>query len=216
LAVFGSGAGTNLEALIEAKDESYSISAAFADRECRFLEIAKKNGIAPLLLPFDAYFEKRGHEDRKCPAARASYDQKILELIAPYSPDLIVLAGYMRILTPHFIASYRSRIINVHPADLAAHDEKGNRKYIGADGIKKALKDGARKTRSTVIIVDEEVDHGEIVTFGPWVEYTEGAPLTKEKIREHQNKQKRESDWPALIEAVRLFSNKGKPSCVAS
>ncbi len=198
--VFGSGSGTNLKALIDAQDGTYKVLAVFSDRPCRCQEIAKAYGIPGIL-----------HEKR---VAKGKYDEDIVELLRPFQADLIVLAGYMKLVREPLLEAYPGKIINVHPADLTRCDSSGKRKYIGLNGVYDALVAGEKETCSTVIQVDASVDGGPILVLGPSVPYTGPYPVTPESAQEHQEKQKKESDWPALIETVKGIATKRGMSCV--
>ena len=113
----------------------------------------------------------------------------------------------MHLLSPVWLNAYPNKILNIHPADLTT------RKYIGANAVFDALQNGETKTRSTAILINEEVDGGPIIALGPWVLYEEGYPVTKEKAARHQEKQKRLSDWPVTIQALETI---GKKRCAES
>ncbi len=129
--------------------------------------------------------------------------------------DLIVLGGYMRLIKEPLLTEYKDRIINVHPADLSILDKNNKRKYIGEDAVYDAIKANEEKTKSSVIMVDALVDHGEILVQGPelqvWSEFLFGEnPEKAESLREyadaHQSFQKVRSDWPALTKALELIA----------
>jgi len=136
--------------------------------------------------------------------------------------DLIVLGGYMRLVKAPLLEAYKDKIINVHPADLSklVHvSDKGVdrcfRKYIGDRAVHDAMIAGEQTTRSSVIMVDNGEDHGEILVQGPIVEVTSdftwlGEKKQNEKLNEyaeaHQNIQKQESDWPALTTALKMIA----------
>lgn len=86
---------------------------------------------------------------------REEYDQQLAGVLADYEPDLICLAGFMRILSPWFVQEYRNRILNIHPSLLPS--------FTGEDAHTDVLAYGAKVSGCTVHIVDEEVDHGAIV-----------------------------------------------------
>jgi phosphoribosylglycinamide formyltransferase-1 len=86
---------------------------------------------------------------------RSVYDRELLDLLAPYAPDWIVLAGYMRILTPQVIRSYPGRIINIHPADTRQHQ--------GLHGYDWAWEQRLSETMITVHVVDEGLDTGPVL-----------------------------------------------------
>ncbi len=186
LVVMGSGAGTNLEALLQAQRDLFQVRMVLSDRDCRCLEVAKR---------------------WELPAQQVDHSELLDTLNGlDFTIDLIALAGYMRILTSEFLDAFPQRVINVHPADLRTLKADGSRKYVGAKAVALALQSGERRTRSTVIGVDSGIDTGEILLEGPWVDYTGELPVTAESISLHQEKQKRQSDWPALVEAVEKFA----------
>ena len=86
---------------------------------------------------------------------RIEYDQRLLATLKPFDPGLICLAGFMRVLSPGFIAAYRGRILNIHPALLPS--------FPGLHAQRQALEYGVRITGCTVHLVDEGVDTGRIL-----------------------------------------------------
>ena len=214
--VFGSGSGTNLEAILRAqkqsKSPSYAIQALFTDRRCRLLDIGQRESIPVIYYSFVNFFKKQNCQNAQDPNLRHLYDREVAALLQEcaykngISIDLIVLAGYMRLLSPTFLELFPNKVINVHPADLTKLDDRGLRKYVGADAVYDALMQGETQTRSSVILVDKDVDAGPLLVSGPWIEYAEGYPVTKEKAQLHQNKQKELSDWPACISAVEMIA----------
>jgi len=173
----------------------YRIVAAFADRQCGFLEIARGHNLPAICHP---YSEHRGSKEE--------YDAEIHESLRSYGPDIIFLAGYMRLIRAPLLKAYPNRILNVHPADLTLIDDRGNRKYVGADALADALRQGETATRSSVIIVDEGIDTGHIVALGPSVAYAGGRPLTEEALSKHREKHKRLSDWVVSVDALNLVA----------
>jgi len=203
LAVFGSGAGTNLEALLQAQNSSFQITTIFSDRKCRFLEVGQEQGLSSHHLSFQKFVKEYPGTNQE---AREAYDTAILDLLKDESIDCILLAGYMRLIQKPLLEKFPHRILNVHPADLTIRDATGNRQFIGAHGLELALQAGETTTRSTVILVDPGVDTGSILVLGPSIPFTEGFPLTPEKIEQHQMRQKQESDWPACKEAITMIA----------
>lgn len=129
--------------------------------------------------------------------------------------NLIVLGGYMRLIEFPLLEAYKDKIINVHPADLSILDGKNKRIFIGENAVYDAIKANQTSTRSSVIMVDEKTDHGEILVQGPrlnvWPEYLSGSTAESESCLEdyakaHQSFQKVRSDWPALTKALKLIS----------
>lgn len=87
---------------------------------------------------------------------RSTFDKKVIEILKPYDPHYILLAGYMRILSPHFVQEYPKRIINIHPADTREHQ--------GLKGYEWAYNKQLGETKITVHYVDEGLDTGSIIT----------------------------------------------------
>ena len=148
IAIFISGRGSNMEAIVKevqggSLQEHCEIALVFANTsEAAGLAIAKSYGLVT------AAIESKGKK-------RADFDREVLELIEPLQLDYIVLAGYMRILSPHFVQSYRNRIVNIHPADTAA--------YQGAHGYEWAYENKLKTTKISVHLVDEGVDTGTVL-----------------------------------------------------
>eukprot|EP00808_Paulinella_micropora_P001009 g57160.t1 len=204
---FGSGSGSNIEALLKAQPElkSFKIKTLFTDRGASNIpKIGKAHNIPCLYANF-VDVQKKANQDgvTKADEIRELYFEAISALLeAEAQPfDLIVLAGFMRIVPPGFIRKY-PKMINVHPSDLRFLDEKTKqRKYVGMHAVADALKAGEKTTRSTVHGVTEGVDAGPLVVVGPPVEWT-GKDFSDEEVDKHQQKQKENSDWPALVTAV--------------
>jgi len=144
VAVLISGEGTNLQALIDAAQAGRlgaRIVAVVSNRAgARGLERASAAGIEALCLP-----AARGQE-------RADYDAALAALLAPRKPDLIVLAGFMRIFAPAFVELNAGRMLNIHPSLLPKHP--------GLDTHRRALEAGDRWHGATVHFVTAELDAG--------------------------------------------------------
>ncbi|MDO9102378.1 MAG: phosphoribosylglycinamide formyltransferase [Candidatus Nitrotoga sp.] len=138
-----SGHGSNMRALLEA-DLPCRVAAVISNRaDAPGLEIAQQYGITTRVVAH------RSHPDRE------SFDTELANCIDDYQPDLIVLAGFMRILTPQFVARYQNKLINIHPSLLPT--------YSGLNTHARALKDGVKIHGCTVHFVTSEVDHGPII-----------------------------------------------------
>ncbi len=146
LVVLASGTGSLLQALIAAtRTAGYpaEVVAVGVDRVCPATGHAADAGIAAFTVAV------AGHRDR------AAWDVALTEAVAEYRPDLVVTAGFMRLLGPAFLARFRGRIVNSHPALLPA--------FPGAHGVADALAYGVRVTGTTVHLVDDGVDTGPIL-----------------------------------------------------
>ncbi len=149
IAVFVSGSGSNLQALLDAQISgqlsSGQITLVVSDREGAFaLQRAKTAGVPALVI-------SRKGEDM---------ERHLEETLRGHRIDLIVLAGYLTILSPEFVSAHQGRIINVHPSLLPAFGGKG---YYGLKVHEAALRRGVKISGATVHIVTEEPDGGPIV-----------------------------------------------------
>lgn len=203
IAVFASGSGSNLKALIDTQ-VNYSISVVVTDRLCKAMDIAKEHNI-PVIY----------HSYKKLQKSRNEFDALLVEELKVFPVDIVVLAGYMRLVGLDFLNHF-PMVINVHPGDLSVIGKNGERLYAGIDAVSKALRKGEKKTRSCVIQVDQGVDTGKILGFGPWVSYCGSGEITDRDIQEHQERQKRLSDWPVLIKVVEGLCAGFLPSSVTS
>ena len=147
IAVLCSGSGTNLQAIIDSVRKGYipaKIALVASDqRRAYALERARNAGIETLVL---------NAEDFK---SREDFDKEIVKNLKKRNVELVVLAGFMRLMSPYFIKEYKNRIMNIHPALLPA--------FKGTHGIKDALDYGVKVTGPTVHFVDEKLDHGPII-----------------------------------------------------
>lgn len=142
--IFASGSGTNLQAIIDAQIDTIEIVLVFSNKSDAYaLERAKTHNIPALVIDHKGY------------KSREEYDGDIIKALEPYKLDLIVLAGYMRILSPVFVRAYKDKIINIHPALLPS--------FPGINSAKQALEYGVKFTGVTVHYVDEGVDTGPIL-----------------------------------------------------
>lgn len=145
--IFISGSGSNMEALIRAAQTPYfpaEIISVFSDKlDAGGLAKAQAAGIATQVFTRKDYASKEAHEDA------------ILEALAALNPDIICLAGYMRLLTARFIAPYEGRILNIHPSLLPL--------FAGLHTHQRALDAGMKLAGCTVHLVTEGMDEGPIL-----------------------------------------------------
>ena len=140
-----SGSGSNLQALIDsqAEDNPARIRAVISNRADAFgLTRAQSAGIPTAVL------------DHKAFDGRESFDAALMEVIDGHAPNLVILAGFMRILTPGFVRHYQGRLLNIHPSLLP--------KYKGLDTHRRALEAGDREHGCSVHFVTEELDGGPV------------------------------------------------------
>jgi len=142
-----SGRGSNMEALIAARDAGnlpVNIAAVISNRpDAKGLETAAKAGIATHYI------------DHKAFAGREAFDAALAECIDGFSPDLVVLAGFMRILTEGFVRHYEGRLMNIHPSLLPS--------FHGLHTHQRALDEGVRIHGCTVHFVTPTLDHGPVI-----------------------------------------------------
>ena len=152
IAVFVSGGGTNLQALIDAQGKtlvSGRITLVVANnRDAYALERAKKAGIATAVVL-----------KKEC-GSQAAFEEKLKEVLTEHGIDLIVLAGFMTILTEGFTSAYPKRILNVHPSLIPSFCGEG---FYGLRVHQAALDYGVKVTGATVHFVNEIPDGGEII-----------------------------------------------------
>lgn len=143
IAVIVSGSGTLLQALLD-NAQGYTISSVLSDRAGALgLERARAAGVPT------AVVEVKDFPDR------AAWDRGLLRAVEAFKPDLVVLAGFMRIVGEPLLNHYGGRIINTHPALLPA--------FPGAHGVRDALAHGVKVTGCSVILVDAGTDTGPII-----------------------------------------------------
>ncbi|KXB30962.1 phosphoribosylglycinamide formyltransferase [Dechloromonas denitrificans] len=142
-----SGRGSNMEALIAARDAGnlpVNIAAVISNRpDAKGLETAQRAGI-------EAHFI-----DHKAFAGREAFDGALAECIDGFAPDLVVLAGFMRILSEGFVRRYEGRLINIHPSLLPS--------FPGLHTHQRALEEGVRIHGCTVHFVTPALDHGPVI-----------------------------------------------------
>ena len=182
VAVLVSGEGTNLQAILDRLHgrEGVEVACVGASRtSARGLERARAVGIEA------AAFEAGAYPDRE------ARDQALADWLSDRGVDLVVLAGFMELLSPAFVARFRGRILNVHPSLLPA--------FPGTRAVQQALEYGVRVTGVTVHFVDEGVDTGSIVLQRP-LDLPYPADIAEVEERVH------EIEHELLPQAVRMIA----------
>lgn len=183
IAILCSGNGTNLQAIIDSVKSGYidaAIALVVSDNKDAFaLSRAKAAGIDTFVL------------DPKKFKAREEFDKEIIKKLKDKDVGLVVLAGFMRLLSSHFIKEYKDLIMNIHPALLPA--------FKGTNGAKDALEYGVKVTGPTVHFVDEKLDNGPIILQSA-VEIKDDD--TEETLLERIHKE----EHKIYPEAIRLFA----------
>ena len=173
LVVLISGSGSNLQAFIDASKNgslNADIAAVISNKAgVMGLERAKNVGIA------NEVIDHKQFDDRE------SFDTELADRIERYQPDLVILAGFMRILTPEFVSRFAGRIMNIHPSLLP--------KYPGLHTHRRAIEAGDKKAGATVHFVTSELDGGPAIVQAevpilPGDD--EGALASRVLVQEHQ------------------------------
>jgi len=183
IAVLASGTGTNLQAILDNVhgEDDIEVAAVVSDKpEARALERAHAAGVEAGVFPAADY------EDRD------ARDAAIGDWLEAREIELIVLAGYMQLLSESFVRRFENRIVNVHPALLPS--------FPGLDAIGQALEHGVRITGVTVHFVDEGIDSGPIVLQRP-------LPVPATRDRAELEDAIHRTEHALLPEAIRLIAS---------
>lgn len=189
IAVFVSGGGTNLQALIDAQDrgeiKNGKITFVLASNENAYaLERAKKAGIDTAVV------------SRKQYESKADYDKAVLKTLDGRDIDLIVLAGFLSILGEDLVSKYNNRIINVHPSLIPLFCGDG---FYGKKVHKAVLDSGMKVTGATVHFVNEITDGGAIILQKAVpIEQGDNEDILQYRVM-------RQAEWKILPKAVSLF-----------
>lgn len=188
IAVFASGNGTNLQAIINSIAKGVlraNLALVVSDQRDAFaLKRAKRAGVRAIFV------------DPKEFGSREAYEKYICSILKKEKVDLVILAGFMRILSPVLVRAYRNRILNIHPALLPA--------FKGMDSIKDAYQYGVKATGVTVHFVDEKMDHGPIVAQES-VSILDGESVAELEARIHKVEHKLYSKAIARVLAQRFI-----------
>lgn len=147
IVVLISGGGSNLRALLEASSDAEfpaRVVAVGADREADGLDHAEEFGIPSFTVPFTSF------------GSREEWGDALLEQIRLWEPDLVILSGFMRLVPPRVVDALSPHLINTHPAFLP--------EFPGAHGVRDALAAGATQTGASLIVVDNGVDAGPVIS----------------------------------------------------
>jgi len=145
VAVLISGRGSNMQALIDAKQDAYEVALVVSNVPgVEGLERARQAGIEAIAIDHKRYGKNR-----------EAFERDVDALLVERNIEIVALAGFMRVLTPFFVRAWRGRLVNIHPSLLP--------KYPGIDTHQRALDAGDTQHGATVHLVVEEVDAGEIL-----------------------------------------------------
>lgn len=191
LAVLVSGGGTNLQAIIDSIEEGRITNAEIAvvlsnNKNAYALERAAKMGIDHICISPKDY------------DGRAAFNHALLESLAAYQVDLIVLAGFLVVIPKEMIAKYHNRIINIHPSLIPAFCGTG---YYGLKVHEGVLERGVKVTGATVHFVDEGTDTGPIILQKAVEVRQDDTPETL------QRRVMEEAEWKIMPQAIDLIAN---------
>ena len=182
IAVFASGRGTNFGAIIRAVKKGKikaNLSLLVCDQPgAGAISRAKRAGIKVALV------------ERKDFATKEDFENRIIQHLEENQIDLIVLAGYMRLVDPKLLFRYKNRILNIHPSLLPS--------FKGTEGIKDAFNYGVKVTGVTVHFVDEEIDHGPIIL-------QKAVPIEENDTQESLEKKIHKIEHSLYPQAIRLY-----------
>jgi phosphoribosylglycinamide formyltransferase-1 len=183
IVVLASGGGTNLQAILDqlhGGEEGIEVVGVGSDKpEAMALERAKEAGVDTAVFPTADY------DDRE------TRDRALGDWIEGREPDLVVLAGYMQLLSSEFVGRFRNRIINVHPALLPA--------FPGLEAVQQAIDHGSKITGVTVHFVDEGVDSGPIIMQRP-------VPVAPSRDWDETEKAIHATEHALLPETIRMLA----------
>ncbi|MCK9566089.1 MAG: phosphoribosylglycinamide formyltransferase [Methanothrix sp.] len=181
IGVISSGRGENLRYILQEERNGrlpVRVRTVLTDQpDAGALKIAKEFCVT-------AHFIDPAHRSRE------EYDQLLIAQLEAEGAELIVLTGYMRILSPTFVRHYKDRILNIHPALLPS--------FRGMDAFSQALAYGVKWTGTTVHIVDEDVDHGPIV-------YQRPVPVLENDTHDSLKARIQRAEYKAYPRAIKMF-----------
>ena len=191
IVVMVSGGGTNLQAIIDRVKDGSITNTVIAgvisnNRNAYALKRAEKNGIPSKCI------SPKDYETREI------FNEKLLEAVNGYEPDLVVLAGFLVVIPPKMTAQYRNRMINIHPSLIPSFCGKG---YYGLKVHEAALQRGVKVVGATVHFVDEGTDTGPIILQkAVEVEQGDTPEILQRRVME-------QAEWKILPRAIDLIAN---------
>lgn len=164
-------------------------------------------------------FRDERHRDARLsdPTLREEYDRRTIALLYEHRPDLVLLAGYLLLLTPPMLAAYRNRILNVHHSDLLLRKADGSPRYAGLRAVRDAILAGESETRSTVHVVTEDLDEGppilrstafDVPEVAAWAMATGADDVLRKVVWAHQEWMLRSAFGPLMEHALDLLSQR--------
>ena len=177
----------------------------------------ERRGVPTLSHSIEQFYALRGASVYRDPIVRAEYDAKTVAMLAPYAPDLVLLDGYLYLVTATLLSAFRARVLNLHFADLTVRTGDGGPAFPGIRAVRDALAAGCAETRATVHLVNAEPDGGSpMLRSWPFP----AAPLLADALAwgatdvlkayafAHQGWMMRGASGPMLSAALRLVSQR--------
>jgi phosphoribosylglycinamide formyltransferase 1 len=165
VAVVCSRRAPGLSHLLDAPERGRSyqlVAVVTSDPECVERRRLAAAGVPCLLHDIRGFYGARGARLEHL-GPRPQYDRMTVELLAPHRPDLVILCGYLHIVTAPMLDAYAERVVNIHDSDLTLTDAAGRPTYRGLHAVRDAVFAGERVTRSTVHLATPEVDFGPLL-----------------------------------------------------
>ena len=206
IAVLASGRGSNLQAIIDAIEagtvQAKLVAVISNKKEAPALERARRHGLSTLFVDPKPYAGR--------PDSREAYDRELLDVLRQYDVELVLLAGYMKIVTTALVEAFANRMMNIHPSLLPS--------FPGLDVQKKAIEWGCKLAGCTVHFVTEGVDEGPIILQAAVPILDEDTPDTlAARILEQEHKiypraVQLFAEGRLQVEGRRVFIKAGKPN----
>ncbi|MFX0090396.1 MAG: phosphoribosylglycinamide formyltransferase [Candidatus Hodarchaeota archaeon] len=189
--VLVSGGGTNLQSIINKVEAGYipnsSIEVVISNKKDAYgLTRAQNHDIPSVFIDSKGFWKKPNKEE-----LRIKHDKRLKMTLDEHNVEMVILAGYMLLLSVHFVDQYPLKIVNIHPAILPAHR--------GTSGVKDAFEYGGTFTGVTVHFVDTKMDHGPVIlqAYTPMLPGDTVESLAKRNLRR---------EWYVFPEALRLLA----------
>ncbi|MGE5277722.1 MAG: phosphoribosylglycinamide formyltransferase [Acidobacteriota bacterium] len=220
VAVLASRRAPGLSDLLAARDASFEIVCVLSSEE-DFADAAlvRASGVPLLSHPIGRFcrWQKADLRDLR---QRRDYDRATERLLAPYRPDLVLLSGYVYIVTRPLLDAYPGRLVNVHGSDLARRTPKGRPLYPGLRAVRDAIRSGETETRATAHLVTETLDGGPVLLRSPAFPVAPVAAALRAAGADHalnayayaHQEWMLSAAWgPLLAGAARLFAREREP-----
>jgi phosphoribosylglycinamide formyltransferase 1 len=205
VAVLASGRGSNLQAIIDAIEagtvQSKIVAVISNKKEAPALERARRQGLSAIFVDPKPYAGR--------PDSREAYDRELLDVLRQHDVELVLLAGYMKIVTPVLVEAFANRMMNIHPSLLPS--------FPGLDVQKKAIEWGCKLAGCTVHFVTEGVDEGPIILQAAVPIFDDDTPdILSARILEQEHKiypraVQLFAEGRLRVEGRRVFIEAGKP-----